>query len=220
MSFIILGYYCQRDIKGTTATLFWLAPLMGLEAYAIFSNSSLSVGIWIRNPNFFILPDAILTAAGLYWIYQKAKGFHIGKLIKPAVVATILVIATINVYSLYAAVSLQDRYMGYQWLYTIPELKAGTWIAAASSNQTIAGDMKGSYLMHDYFRLNVDTLQGYRYLTANSATQPSILFTYDQMQKNGYVLGPHGVDLPENWTEKASQLNHIYSNGIANIYAK
>jgi len=82
---------------------------MGLEAYAIFSNSSLSAGLWVRTPNFLYLPIAILSAVGLYWVYEKAKGSYLRKLIKPAVVAIILVITTVNVYSLYVAVSLQER---------------------------------------------------------------------------------------------------------------
>jgi len=220
LPFITLGYAYSRGNKGTLATLFWLAPLMGLEAYAVFGNYSLSAGIWVRNPNFFILPAAILAATGLYWVYKKAKGFRLAKLIKPAVVAVTLAMVTINIYSLYASVSLQDRYMGYHWLYTIPEFKAGAWVAEANNNQTVAGDMKVSYLLHDYFAVNVDTLQGYRYLTADSTTQPSLLFTYRQMLKNGYVLGPHGVDLPENWTEQTSQLNRIYSSGFVSLYAK
>jgi len=73
--------------------------------------------------------------------------------------------------------------------------------------------------MEDY-RSNVDVLQGFRYLAGNSQSQPQILFIYDQMLKNGYVLGFHGVDLPENWTEKAHQLDLIYYNGLASLYTK
>jgi hypothetical protein len=39
------------------------------------------------------------------------------------------------------------------------------------------------------------------------------------MFKNGYVVyGGYSVDLPEDWAEKASSLNHVYSNGLANVY--
>ena len=79
--------------------------------------------------------------------------------------------------------------------------------------------MKVMYLMRDYFGAEVDVLQGFRYLTENGASKPRILFIYGQMLKNGYVLGYHGVDLPENWMEKTSQLNLIYSNGLASLYA-
>jgi hypothetical protein len=216
---ITLGYGFQRRIKGFIAPLFWLAPLMGLEAYAIFSNSSLSPILWIRIPNFLYPLLAILSAAGLYRLYETTKKPHLQRLIKPAVVTIILVIATVNVYTLYAAVSLQERYMGYHWLYRTQEYKAGSWIATTTSNPTVAGDMKVLYLVRDYFGAEVDVLQGFRYLTENGVSQPQILLIYGQMLKNGYVLGYHGVDLPENWIEKASQLNLIYSNGLATLYA-
>jgi len=135
--------------------------------------------------------------------------------------ATIMVIATINVYTLYAAVSLQDRYMGYHWLYRTQEYKAGAWISTSFCNQTtVAGDLKVFHLMRDYFRVDVDVIQGFRYLTGNSESQLQILFIYEQMLKNGYVLGLHGVDIPENWIEKAFQLNLIYSNGLTDIYER
>ncbi len=219
LPFVTLGYGYQKQIKGHISTLFWLATLVGLEAYAVFSNTTQSIGLWIRTPNFLYPPLAILSAAGLYRLYYTTDKSHAKKLIKPAVIATVLLIATINVYSLHAAVFLQDRYMGYQWLYRVQEYKAGAWTSTNTINSTIAGDMKVYYLMQDYFRLNVSVLQGFRYLSENSQSKPQILFVYGQMLKNGYVLGLHGIDLPENWIEKASQLNLIYSNGLANLYA-
>ena len=222
LPFLILGYDYRRGTKKTIAPLFWLAPLVGLGMYALFSNSSLGMGLLIRTPNFLWLPMAILSAAGLYQAYQAygtAKGFRIRKLIKPAVVAIVLVVITVNVFGLYASVSLQNPNLGYQWLYRLPEFKAGAWIATTSENQTVAGDMKVTSLMQGYFGAKVDALIGYRYLAADSDVQPQILFTYNEMLKNGYVLLLHGVDLPANWTERASQLDLVYSNGVANLYA-
>jgi hypothetical protein len=218
LPFITFGYSYHR-IKGSIAPPFWLATLMGLEAYAIFSNSSLSPVLWIRTPNFLYPPLAILSAAGLYWLYETAGKTRLRKLIKPAVMTVVLVIAIINAYTLYAAVSLQERYMGYHWLYRAQEYQAGAWTGTASSSPTVAGDMKVLHLMRDYFDAKVDVLQGFRYLTENGTSQPQILFVYGQMLKNGYVIGYHGVDLPENWMKKASQLNQIYSNGLASLYA-
>jgi len=219
LPFITLGYGFQRRIKASIAPLFWLATIMGLEAYAIFSNSSVSPILWIRIPNFLYPLLAILSAAGLYRLYEMTNKPYLQKLIKPAVMAIILVIATVNAYTLYAAVSLQERYMGYHWLYRTQEYEAGDWIVATANSSTVAGDMKVLHLMQDYFRSNVDVLQGFRYLTENGASQPQILFVYGQMLKNGFVFGYHGVDLPENWIEKTSQLNLIYSNGLASLYA-
>jgi len=219
LPFITLGYGYQRRIQGSIAPLFWLTTLSGLEAYAIFANSSQSVGLWIRTPNFLYAPLAILSAAGLYRLYRTANKPHLQNFFKPAVMAIIIIVTTINAYSLYAAVSLQDRYMGYHWLYSKQELAAGWWMATNACNQTtVAGDMKVFHLMCDYFRMEVDVLQGFHYLNGNSESQPQILFIYGQMLKNGYVVGLHGVDMPKNWIDKASQLNLMYSNGLTNLY--
>jgi len=199
--------------------MFWLTSLIGLEAYAIFSNSTLSLPLYIRTLNFLHPPLAILAAAGLYRMYGTTEKPHLGNLMKSAAIAAILIIASLNCYSLYSAISLEERYMGYHWLYKTQEYKAGTWIAATTSSLTIAGDMKVAYLMRDYFHAEADVLQGYRYLAEERESQPQILFIYSQMFKNGYVVGYHGVDLPQNWMEKASELNLVYSNGLASLYA-
>jgi len=220
LPFIVLGYGYQKRIKGPIAPVFWLATLMGLEAYAIFSNSTLSPALWIRIPNFLYPPLAIFSAVGLYQLYETVKKPSLQRLIKPAVMTILVVIVIVNAYTLYAAVSLQERYMGYQWFYRRQEYEAGDWIATTTSSPTVAGDMKVAYLMRDYFGAKVDVLQGFRYLTENGSSQPQMLFIYRQMLKNGYVLGYHGIDLPENWIEKTFQLNLIYSNGLASVYAR
>jgi hypothetical protein len=109
--------------------------------------------------------------------------------------------------------------MGYHWLYRVQEYRAGTWIAGNAMNATVAGDIKVYYLVKGYFDVDVDVLQGLRYLTENNQNPPEILYVYSQMLKNGYVFGLHGVDLSENWTDKTAQLDFIYSNGLASLYA-
>lgn len=215
---IILGHIYQKRSNTSPASLFWLTTILGLQAYALFSGSNESIGIWIRAPNFQYPPLAILSAMGFYWLFKATKT-RVRMFIKPAVIATLLIIATINIYSLYSAVSLQDRYMGYHWLYRVQEYRAGAWIARNAINATVAGDIKVSYLVKGYFDVDVDVFQGLRYLTENNQNPPEILYVYSQMLKNGYVFGLHGVDLSENWTDKTSQLDFIYSNGLASLYA-
>jgi hypothetical protein len=217
--FIALGCDRERGPRGVVALLFWIAPLAALEAFALFSNSAQGLGFWIRTPDFICVPAAVLTAVGLYSIHEKVHGLRLRRLIKPVAAAVIIAIAAIGIYTMYAAVSLQDKNMGYQWLYSKQEFNAGAWVTATgSSNQTVAGDVKVAYLMRDYFGVATDESQGFKYLNNDTTTQPTILFTYAQMQKNGYVLALHGVDLPQDWTQKTLQMNHIYSNDLADIY--
>jgi hypothetical protein len=215
----VLGLGRLREMGGEhhTAPLFWLVAILGLEGYAIFGDSPLGLTLAYRTLNFLWPPLAILCATGLYRLYLTAGGLHARKLTKFMAATLLLLIAALNSYNVYVAVSMQERYMGYFWLYRIPEYKAGMWIAS-TSNQTVAGDVKASYLLKDYFNVKVDVYQGLKYL-AGSGAKPQILLVYDQMLKNGYVLyGGYSVDLPENWTEKLYDLNLTYSNGHVNIY--
>ncbi|MEM2440678.1 MAG: hypothetical protein QW493_05650, partial [Candidatus Bathyarchaeia archaeon] len=82
-----------------------------------------------------------------------------------------------------------------------------------------AGDVKIQYMARDYFKLKTDVIGGYQYLSGKSRNKPETLFIYHQMYKNGYVLGYHGIDLPENWTENLNQLNLLYSNKQSTIHS-
>jgi uncharacterized membrane protein len=219
LPFIALGFERQRGIGAKVAPLFWIAPLAALEAFALLSNTAEGVSLWIRTPNFICVPAAVLTAIGLYWMYEKTKGVHMRRIVKPAIAIIVLAITAIGLYSMYATVSLQDPNMGYQWVYSKQEFGTGLWLTQASGNQTIAGDVKVTYLMRDYFGVATNQMQGFRYLDGDTATQPNLLFTYSQMQKNGYVIALHGLALPENWTDQTAQMNLVYSNNKANLYA-
>ncbi|MCW4018897.1 MAG: hypothetical protein NWF00_09515 [Candidatus Bathyarchaeota archaeon] len=219
LPFITLGFENQRGPSGKVAVLFWVAPLAALAAFAIFSNTAQGLSLWIRTPNFICIPAAVLTAVGLYWLYEKANGLTARKLVTSAIAAILIVITVIGIFSIYATVSLQDPNMGYHWTYSKQEFKAGSWLTEVTSNQTVTGDVKIVYLMRDYFGLKTNQLDGFRYLNGDTATQPNILFTYSQMQQNGYVIALHGLGLPDNWTDKTDQMNLVYSNELADVYA-
>jgi hypothetical protein len=217
----ILGYGMIGRMKGEhyATPLFWLAAILGLEAYAIFGNVEPGLGLTLayRGLNFLILPFAILTALAIHRIYKHGKLKVQGNIMVATAIA--LAILCLNVYAIYASINLQERYLGYFWLYRKPEYQAASWVKAKAGDMTVAGDVKTLYLLKYYFDVNVDAFQGLKYLTG-SAQKPQILFVYEQMLKNGYVVyGGYSVDLPKNWTEKASILNLAYSNGLANIYA-
>lgn len=218
-----LGHGGIREMRGArhAATTFWLAAILGLEGYAVFGNSGFGLALAYRGVNFLLPPLAILCAAGLHRLYATVRKPRTPRLVRLAVVTALLVIVTLNSYSVYAAVSLEERYMGYFWLYKTHEYEAGAWIATTANHETVAGDVKVSYLLNGYFNVKVDVLQGLRFLTGKGSSKPPILLlVYDQMLRNGYVLhGGYSIDLPENWMERASQLNLVYSNGIANVYA-
>lgn len=200
--------------------LFWLALLIGFEGYAIFSGSPMGLTLVSRTLNFLALPLFILVGIAFYKLYVYSKGLRASRVLGVGVLATVLVVASLNSYSMFASVSLQEPYMGYFWLYRTPEKSASNWIAINTNNQTVAGDMKVSYLLKGYFNVKVDMLQGLKFLEDNSSV-PELLFVYPEMSTNGYVfLSGNVLALPENWTSKLTDLNNVYSNGMVNLYAK
>ncbi len=202
------------------APLFWLAPLVGLEGYAIFSGGPVGLTLTYRTLNFLLVPLFILIGIAFYKLYVFSKGMRGSRILSIGIIATILFVASVNSYSVFASVSLQEQYMGYFWLYRAPETSASSWIAANGYNQTVAGDMKVSYLLKGYFNMKVDVIQGLQFLEDNSSA-PELLFVYPEMSTNGYVLyGGNVLALPENWTSRLAALDCVYSNNMVNLYAK
>ncbi|MEM2613586.1 MAG: DUF1616 domain-containing protein [Nitrososphaerota archaeon] len=220
----VLGYGASKSLNSEHAILplFWLATVLGLECFAIFGNVEPGLGLTLayRGVNFLLPPLFIFSAVGLIQLLEN-RTLNAQRLVKASAVAILITILTLNIYAFYATIFMRERYMGYFWLHRIPEYKAGLWFSKVYSGETIAGDVKFTYLLRYYFKLKVDELQGLLYLSGKSRSKPEILLTYDYMQTNGYVLyGGSSVDLPENWMEKASELNLIYSNGFVTVYTR
>ena len=218
---MVLGFGALRigDEHGIIP-VFWLATILGLEGYAVFGDSPAGLTLAYRTLNFLCLPLAVFCAAGLHRLHGTSSQLHIRKLARVTAAIFLALIVTLNSYNVYAAISLQERYMGYFWLYRTQEFQAGAWIRNTVSEQTVAGDVKVSYLLKGYFNLEVDTVQGLLYLTGKGSSKPHILFSYNEMLGNGYVVyGGYSVDLPKNWTERTFNLNLIYSNGLVKIHS-
>jgi len=209
---IVLGFGVIRDLGGEKyiVPIFWLTPLLGLEGYAIFGNSPLGLVLAYRALNFIWLPSAIISAFGLYkLLISRVKTSKFTVLL-------ILLILALNSYNFYASIIIQERYLGYFWLYTNQEYVASEWITKVA-NQAIMGDVKASYLLNGYFNVYTSPEEGLQYLIGDR--DQITLFTYRQMLRNGYVVyGGYSVDLPKNWMEKVEGLNLIYSNGQVEVY--
>ena len=215
-----LGRLREMQYEECMLPFFWFATILGLEGYAVFGNSPLGLTLVYRTLNFLCIPLAILCAAGLDRLYMKTSKPRNQKLKNLMATAALLLIVTLNSYSMYAAVSLQERFMGYFWLYRLQEYNAGSWVSSTCGNNIIAGDVKFAYLLKYYFGSNVDEFHGLLYLAGKSFSKPHILLAYDQMKRNGYVFyGGYSVDLPEDWMERAGNLSLVYYNGIVNVYA-
>lgn len=200
--------------------VFWLLPVIAFAFYGLFANPPDGVGFAYRSINFMLPPLTILLGIGFSKLYKTPK--HIKTRRVAAFIGSVIILSmvAINIYSLYATVSLQEPYLGYFWRYEPSEYKASSWITTNSNNQTISGDSKVSYLLRGYFNQNVNIADGLNYLDGNGST-PQILYIYDQMYKNGYVLYEGSpATLPLNWTDKLTYYNLIYANSEVSVYAK
>ena len=209
---VVLGFSVIRDLGGEKyiVPIFWLTPLLGLEGYAVFGNSPLGLVLAYRILNFIWLPLAIISAFGIYKLLINRKTS------KFTVYLLILLILALNSYNFYASIIIQERYLGYFWLYTQQEYVASEWITRVA-NQTITGDVKTSYLLNSYFNVYTNPEEGLQYLIGDR--DQITLFTYKQMLRNGYVLyGGYSMDLPRDWIGRLNGLNLIYSNGQVEIY--
>jgi hypothetical protein len=213
LAFLGIGEIRGMQGENDLSPILWLSTLVGLEAYAVFGDSPLGLTLAYRALNPLCIPLTILSAFGLHKMYRAQPK------VKATAVVALIAITAINSYSIYASTILQERYMGYFWLYRQPEYYAAIWVRDVAGNCTVAGDVKTSYLLRDYFSLNVDVFQGLQYLMGKGS-KPQILFIYDQMMRNGYVVyGGYSIDLSRGWMEKVFQLDLVYSSRAVRVYA-
>lgn len=200
--------------------ILWLVPLFAFASYGIFANSAAGLSYAVRSINFLLPPIMILVAIGLYKLYRSANHPKTKTLTKLVVCAVIVSMAAININSVYATVSLEEPYLGYFWRYEPSEYRAANWLSINIDNQTVAGDSKVHYLVQQYFNSNVSVSAGLNYLQGDGSA-PEILYIYNQMFSNGYVLYQGiPVTLPQNWTTQLSPYDCIYSNSEVSIYAR
>ncbi len=200
--------------------VFWILPIVAFAIYGLFANPPGGVSFGVRSINFILPPLLILVGTGLYRLFTAPKNVKTRKLAVILAAVIILSTVTINTYSLYATVSLQEPYLGYFWRYEPSEFQASDWLSINAHNQTVSGDNKVSYLVSGYFNENVTVLDGLRYLEGNGS-EPQILYIYNQMYTNGYVLYEGTpITLPTNWTNQLTNYNIIYANSQVTIYAK
>ncbi len=201
--------------------VFWIAPLIGFGVWSVFADPLGGVGYAYRLINFMLPPLLILATIALAKIVKpKPQLLRRTKLVKFAVAGVIAIMAVTSTYTLYAAVSLQEPYLGYFWSYKPSEYMASNWIAVNGNNQTITADVKTHYLLDDYFKVNVSVEPGLTFLEGKGS-EPNILYIYNQMKTNGYVLNQgSAISLPTNWTANLADYNVIYANNEVTVYAK
>ncbi|MEM2292255.1 MAG: hypothetical protein QXX41_03170 [Nitrososphaerota archaeon] len=193
--------------------MFWLSSTLGLEAYAVFgAEPNISLTLTYRLLN-FILPALGVMAAASILGNRRLRIFQ-----WIPILCILSSAAAISMQS-YSAVILQENYLGYQWLYLPQDFQQALWIKKYGGDLMVYGDLKVAYLVRDYLGLKVDPAKGYAFLAENcGSTSHGLLVTYRTMEKNGYVLGPYGVELPGRWKEKLMGWDLVYSTTGNTIY--
>ncbi len=217
-----LLFFIESDLgerkRWLLAPVFWLVPLIGIECYAVFGGSPLGLTLVVRLLNFLLLPLCVLFALAFGQIHGFFKDMPKKKIMTVGLAATLLAVSCVNCYSVYASVSLQEPYMGYFWLYRLPEDAACRWISLHADNQPVAGDIKMAYFLGDYYNVTVDSSAGLSFLCQDGSA-PKLLIVYPEMSTNGYVIyGGTALPLPDSYETKLSSLNHVYSNNMVNLY--
>ncbi len=199
--------------------LFWLASILAVAGYAVFAGSLNGLGLAYRLVDFVLPPLAILGAIGFHRLVRAPKHRLRRSVTLVAVTAVAVLMVALSVYTLFAAVSLQEPYLGYFWRYHPSEYSAASWAANRGSG-SMAGDAKVCYLLGEYYGAKVSVMGGYQFLDGDGSP-PQTFYVYSGMYTNGYVLYQgSAVPLPRNWTEKLGGYNQVYFNSEVTIYAK
>jgi len=185
----------------------WLAAPLGVELFALVSSSPISSILLIRAPNFIYPPLAALAS----WTLLRVKRFR--NLFTIIIVALIVAggIQTVNI-----AYNVGDRLLSYSWRYTRGEWLGALWIAKHNDGCNVLGDLKMSYLFKGYFGLATDVTNGLKLLTGRGCPR-GVLVVYPDMLRFGYLIGLYPVWPGDNWADKLSSLNIVYS-GVIKAY--
>ena len=215
--FVILGLYCAKEWKLDGVfypVLFWVSSVLGLECYAVFGASpGLSLTLAYRLPNFLIAGLASLAAIGILRAYSSSRA-----IIRCLSIVCLVFFVSSLASESYSAVILQENYLGYQWLYTPQDYQGALWVKRYNDGQVVYGDLKIKYLIGDYLGLSVDSGRGYIILLGEEKSDTEGLLTvYRAMEDNGYLLGPYGTSLPEDWKSNLDRRYDVVFHNVADI---
>jgi len=213
-----IGSSSRRESSGNTYHMVgWLSAILSLQAYSMFgAQPALSLTLFYRLANHVLPPVFILASNGLVRIIDFFRGKHLRVMCLAAIV---LPISLTLVYQHYSSTILQENYLGYQWSYNKAEYEFASWLPGRIGNLRVCGDMKVKYLLEGYFRIRVDEAGGFKILNGERLGEESLIVTYRVMGKNGYVLGPYGVELKQGWVKSISdRADKVFSNVFTEAY--
>jgi uncharacterized membrane protein len=207
----------RKESEISVLILIWLGSILGVEAYTIFVGSPVGLSLVYRLVNFLCIPLIVLSTAGLQELCRLFAKMRTRRLLNGLLILCTLSIVTLSCYSVFASVSLQERFLGYFWLFTLPEYEACGW-SATFSEDTFSADMKVLYLLEGYFDVEVDVIGGLKYFSSKDNVVPESVFVYDQMLQNGFVFySGQSIMLSEDWMERVDELDIVYSNAAVQI---
>lgn len=218
--YVILGFYYSIG-RGVLGRIYyavgWLSALIGLEAYSIFgAQPSISLTLLYRFANHLLVPASIFASLGLVKIFNSFKKKAYGII---CLTLLMLPISLSMVYQHYSSTILEENYLGYQWMYNVMEYESADLLSKYINDMKVCGDMKIEYLLAGYFRVDVDVTGGFKILNSGSFPHECLLVTYETMEKNGYVLGPYGVELKQDWIQNIQdRADRIFSNNFTDTY--
>jgi hypothetical protein len=162
------------------------------------------------------MPASILAAVGLGRLAGLVRVRHLGAILLAVV---LLPISLTLFYQHYSSIILQENYLGYQGNYNVAEYEFAGWLSGKIDDLKVCGDMKIKYLLEGYFGIKVDESGGFKVLNGENPAGESLIAVYKVMEKNGYVLGPYGVELRDSWRRDiVDKTDKVFTNLMVEAY--
>src|SRR5579875_818975 len=229
LPYVLVGFLAiigHRIMQGRNRESFaflagWLAALLAFEGFAGFGGNFVGLDLVYRLFDFLYAPAALFASvAAVYWIRNLSTSLRI---LKPFIIVLVIGIASASAYQTYAASVQQSNLLGGHWVYHESDLSSGEWLRRSAGPSGIAGlsgDSRETYILRDYYGLNVSMQIGYEYLSGISKAPPHYMMTYALMEINGYVLDPYAFELPDGWVTLLHNGSSIYyTNGNDVLWA-
>jgi uncharacterized membrane protein len=191
--FAVLGYWLMQQAPSGrgrfTFVCSWLATMLALASFAIFSGVPGGIDLAYRLLAFISAPSLILASIAMRWLFltRRYSGGDAasGRPGRIAVITILLLFIMIPTsYQTYQAAIGKDNLFGGQWTYQQTDLVGGQWIsghmpkgsdlapapstttttATTTTTPTVAADTRMQYLLTGYLGMSVDTQSGYIYL--------------------------------------------------------
>ena len=212
--FAMYGFQRSRHVvgrDGNTLVMCWVAAVLGLEGFALFSARMAS--LFYRLLNFLYVPVSIYVAIALRDLRYRLRG-------RPAVfklaLTVMLCLAMLSPSPFFVSVLERKPFLGGHGVYSREDLAFASLVGGAlHANESVAGDQRMNYLLK-YVGMSASSMDGYNYLSRiTGRLSSSHLIIYREMLEGRYELVRYWMDVDTArmlGVCRDPSLNRVYDN--------